>query len=84
MSSGGLRVPVVVFLSEDFAECERHGDRTRSRYRARAAELSGAACTTGIVDSGTLDAVTTDWLGELKRVQLMLRTSPRLRQKHGD
>lgn len=81
---GGSRVPVVVFLSEDFAECGRYGDRTLSRYRAMAAELSGAACSTRIVESGALDAVTTDWLREFERVQLMLRTSPRLRQKHGD
>ncbi|MDO8630818.1 MAG: thioredoxin family protein [Phycisphaerales bacterium] len=81
---GGSRVPVVVFLSEDFAECGRYGDRTLSRYRAMTAELSGAACSTGIVDSAALHAVTTDWLGEFERVQLMLRTSPRLRQKHGD
>lgn len=81
---GGSRVPVVVFLSEDFAECGRYGDRTLSRYRAMAAELSGAACSTGIVDAGALDAVTADWLREFERVQLMLRTSPRLRKKHGD
>ena len=81
---GGARVPVVVLLSEDFAECSRFGDRTLSRYRAMAGELSGAACSTGISTSGSLGEVADDWLREFERVQLMLRISPRLRQKHGD
>lgn len=81
---GGARVPVVVFLSEDFAECGRYGDRTLSRYRALAGELSGAACSTGISSTVSLGDVAEDWLREFERVQLMLRVSPRLRQKHGD
>jgi hypothetical protein len=31
-----------------------------------------------------LAAVTQDWLDEFERVQLLLRLSSRLRQKHGD
>jgi hypothetical protein len=31
-----------------------------------------------------LEAVTQDWLEVFERAQLMLRTSARLRQKHGD
>jgi hypothetical protein len=31
-----------------------------------------------------MNAVVDDWLREFERVQLMLRLSPRLRQKHGD
>jgi len=82
---GGRRVPVVVFLSEDFAECARYGDRTLSRYRTMAAGLTGAACPTGLLPSGEAMAETADdWLREFERVQLMLRMSPRLRQKHGD
>lgn len=81
---GGARVPVVVFLSEEFAECGRYGDRTLARYRTMAGELSGAACSTGISTGNALAEVTADWLREFERVQLMLRMSPRLRQKHGD
>ncbi len=82
---GGFRVPVAVFLSEDFAECCRYGDRTISRYRAMSAELAGTACPTGLVDSpGELAGVVDDWLREFERVQLMLRLSPRLRGLHGD
>jgi hypothetical protein len=82
----GRRVPVVVFLSEDFEECGRYGDRTISMYRRMAQERLGPACSTGIVppSDGYTAAVLADWLDEVERIQLMLRLSPRLRQKHGD
>jgi thiol-disulfide isomerase/thioredoxin len=83
---GGNRVPVVVFLSEDYQECGRYGDRTLSKYRELAASQLGAACPTGIggVEQSLLQAVTAEWLAELERTQLMLRLSPRLREKYGD
>ncbi len=81
---GGSRVPVVIFMAEDFAECGRYGDRTLNRYRALAAECTGAACSTGILHSAALHPVISDWLREFERMQLMLRTSPRLRKLHGD
>lgn len=83
---GGNRVPVTVFLSEEFTECGRYGDRTLSRYRELAAKVTGAACPTGIGDPGgdLLAKVTAEWLNEFERVQWMLRLSPRLRAKHGD
>ena len=82
---GGGRVPVVLFLSEDFHECARYGDRTLSRYRSMAAELGGAACSTGLAGSDEAMAeVVADWLREFERVELMLRISPRLRKLHGD
>lgn len=82
----GRRVPVVVFLSEDFEECGRYGDRTLSTYRRMARDRLGPSCPTGIVppDDAYVAAVTQDWIGEVERIQLMLRLSPRLRQKHGD
>lgn len=84
--NGGQRVPVVVFLSEDFYECGRYGDRTLSTYRQMAASSLGAACPTGAVpaENNLLDQVTAEWLVEFERVQLMLRLSSRLRGKHGD
>ncbi len=84
--NAGRRVPVTVFLSEDFEECGRFGDRTISMYRKMAQERLGPACPTGIVvpADGYTDAVTADWLDEVERVQLMLRLSARLRAKHGD
>lgn len=82
---GGQRVPVVVFLSEDFHECGRYGDRTISRYRKMASDQLGAACPTGLDGpDATAKCVVDDWLREFERIQLMLRLSPRLRQRYGD
>jgi Thioredoxin len=84
--NGGQRVPVVVFLSEDWFEVSRYGERTVSIYRRLAAEQLGPACPTGLVPPAaeTLAASTADWLAEFERAQLILRLSPRLRSKHGD
>lgn len=83
---GGARVPAVLFLSEDCYPVGRYGDRTLSKYRHMAAEKIGEACSVGFVpqDHTLLDAVVQDWLDEFERIQLILRTSPRLRKKHGD
>jgi len=84
--NNGHRIPFVVFLSEDYAECARYGERTLATYRKIAAERLGAACPTGIVPPGDdyMDEIVADWLREAERVQLMLRLSPRLRELHGD
>jgi thiol-disulfide isomerase/thioredoxin len=83
---GAPRVPAVLFLSEDNFPCGRYGDRTISKYRQVASDLEGSACSTGIVPLGSslFDSVIQDWLNEFERIQLILRTSGRLRQKHGD
>ena len=84
--NGGQRVPVVVFLSEDWFEVSRYGDRTVSVYRHLAAEQLGSACPTGLVPppAEATATCTAEWLVEFKRAQLMLRLSPRLRNKHDD
>lgn len=82
---GAPRVPAVLFLSEDDHQIGYYGDRTLSRYRELASTLSGAACSSGLpTDQGKLDAVVQEWLDQFERVQLILRTSGRLRQKYGD
>ena len=83
---GAPRVPSVLFLSEDGFVCGRYGDRTLARYRQMAGQQFGAACPTGLVVPATeiLASVVQDWLDEFERIQLMLRTSGRLRQLHGD
>ena len=83
---GGQRVPTVLFLSEDGHPCGKYGDRTLAKYRQMAAEQLGSACPSGIVPPGDalLKSVTEEWLNEFERIQLMLRTSGRLRGLHGD
>ncbi len=84
--NGGHRVPVVVFLSEDGQEVSRYGERTLSVYRKLAADQLGPACPTGLVppSEGATALALTEWLNEFERAQLILRLSPRLRQKYGD
>lgn len=83
---GGGRVPVVVFLSEDYQQLGLLGDRTLSKYRQLAQQQLGDACPTGLgpANQELLTAVTQEWLNEFERCQLILRLSPRLRQLHGD
>lgn len=83
---GASRVPSVLFLCEDGFVCGRYGDRTLAKYRQMASDQLGPACPTGIQapGDGLLAAVTQEWLDEFERMQLMLRTSVRLRKKHGD
>lgn len=84
--NAGDRVPVALFLAEDHELCSVYGDRTLNRYRALAARHLGPSCPTGIVapPADELAATLEDWLNEFERVQLMLRLSARLRQKHND
>ncbi|HEY7118675.1 MAG TPA: thioredoxin family protein [Tepidisphaeraceae bacterium] len=84
--NGGDRVPVAVFMAEDFEFCSLAGDRSLARYRALARKQLGAACPIAIgpPDRDETAATLQDWLDEFERVQLMLRLSARLRQKHGD
>jgi thiol-disulfide isomerase/thioredoxin len=83
---GGNRVPTVLFLAEDFEFVSLLGDRTLARYRAIAAKQLGASCPLpgASVPQGEVDATLQDWVNEFERVHLLLRTSGRLRQKHGD
>jgi thiol-disulfide isomerase/thioredoxin len=83
---GGPRVPSMLFLSEDGFPCGRAGDRTLSAYREIASRQIGPTCPTGIAppNKTILQNVVQEWLNEFERIQLMLRTSSRLRQLHGD
>jgi len=84
--NGGSRVPAVLFLSEDDEWCATAGDRTLNRYRAIALRRLGPSCPTGILppEKEELESTLADWLNEFERVQLMLRLTPRLRQRYGD
>lgn len=83
---GGQRVPTVAFLSEDWHLVVFYGDKTLSAYRVAAAAQMGTSCATGMVPpaADAVAAATADWLDEFERVQLILRLSGRLREKHGE
>ncbi|HEY0262891.1 MAG TPA: thioredoxin family protein [Granulicella sp.] len=84
--NGGSRVPVVQFFSEDGLWCATMGDRTLNRYRTLALKRLGPSCPTGILppEKSEVEATLADWLNEFERVQLMLRLTPRLREKYQD
>jgi len=86
MINAGQRVPVLLFCAEDYELVGWFGDRTLTRYRALAAKQLGGACPLpgSPVPQDELDATLQDWLDEFERVQLLLRLSNRLRQKHAD
>ena len=82
---GAMRVPMAVFLTEDFHEIARYGDRPLAVYRNKAVTELGAACPLpGAADSDALAAETAEWLDLLERVVLMARLAPPLRARHGD
>ncbi len=83
---GAMRVPIVVFLSEDFFEVGRFGDRLLTVYRAKAARELGPACDAGLVapPAAQLAAEQGEWIDIFERMLLMLRLSPPLRERHGD
>jgi hypothetical protein len=87
---GASRVPMLVFLSEIWHECERYGERTLTTYREKArkqlANIEGASCPTGLfTPAGDLLAANlAEWLTHFERIQWMLLTSPQLMKKHGE
>lgn len=83
---GGLRVPTVLFLNEDFEFVALLGDRTLARYRALAARQLGPSCPLpgAPIPEDELAATVQDWVDEFERVHLLLRLSTKLRQRHGD
>jgi hypothetical protein len=84
--NGGVRVPVAIFMAEDFEHCSIYGERPLSRYRVLAKKQLGESCEIAIAPPDTNEHANTlqDWLNEFERIQLMLRISPRLRKKHND
>ena len=84
--NGALKVPVAVWLSEDFYEVQRFGDRTLSIYRAKAQREAGAACASGLMPPAA-DALATEigeWVDMVERVHHILRTAPLLRSRYAD
>lgn len=83
---GAARVPAAIFLSEDYFEIGRFGDRLLTVYRKKAAREIGPACATGIVapPPEELAAELAEWVDTFERMLLILRLSPMLRERHGD
>ncbi len=82
----GNRVPVVLFLNEEFDFISMFGDRTLTRYRAIAGRQLGASCPLpgAPVPADEIAATLQDWVDETERAQLICRLSTKLRAKHGD
>ncbi|CAG1008031.1 hypothetical protein PHYC_03510 [Phycisphaerales bacterium] len=83
---GGYRVPTAIFMNEEFDFVSLMGDKSLARLRALAAKSLGANCPlpTAAVPADEIRATMGDWLGETERVHLLLRLSPKLRERHGD
>ena len=73
------------FMAEDFEPVSRIGDRTLSRYRAMAVKsLADQSNVHAPPPADPVQEVLDEMLAEFERVHLLLRTSARLREKHGD
>ena len=84
--NGGFRVPLSWFMAEDFEPVSRFGDRTLSRYRSMARKQlpADAVVVTADPPADPVRTVLQEVLAEFERVHLILRLSPRLRERHGD
>src|SRR5262249_54632898 len=82
----GLRVPVAIFMNEDFDFVSLMGDRSLPRPRATAARNLGVSCPFpgAPTPADEVAATLADWVNEFERVHLLLRLSPKLRSRHGD
>lgn len=81
---GATRVPRVIFLTEDFWEIDRAGDRLLPVYRAKAAREIGMNYEAGVMTPRALLEETEEWVNEIERILLMARLSPPLRHRYSD
>lgn len=82
---GAMRVPVVVFLTEDFFEIGRFGDRTLTTYRKMAARtLPGNDPASHSSPQDEWASELSEWVDIFERMLLVARFSPLLRKRHGD
>ncbi|HVB37313.1 MAG TPA: thioredoxin family protein [Vicinamibacterales bacterium] len=79
---GAMRVPVAVFLTDQFLEVGRFGDRMLSTYRRKAVTEVGAACAlpNASTPADELAAERGEWLDVVERMLLMVRLSPITRE----
>jgi len=82
---GAARVPVVVFLTEDFFEVGRFGDRMLTAYRKMAeSEYGDTRWASRTSPEGETASELGEWVDIFERCLLMARLSPLLRRRHGD
>jgi thiol-disulfide isomerase/thioredoxin len=81
---GATRVPRLVFLTEDFWEIDRAGDRLLPVYRAKAAREAGMNYDAGVMTPKAMEEETDAWLDVFERALLMARLAPPLRKRYYD
>jgi hypothetical protein len=79
---GAMRVPVVVFLTEDFFEIGRFGDRPLTTYRKMAANVLQR--TDHPSPPAERTSALSEWVDVFERMLLMVRLSPLLRKRYRD
>ena len=82
---GAMRVPAVVFLTEDFFEVARFGDQTLTSYRKKVATECGEGRSASYRSPEDESAAELEeWVGIFERALLMVRSSPFLRRRYDD
>lgn len=81
---GALRVPIVVFLTEDYWEVGREGDRLLPVYRAKAAREIGRGQAQGVLSPKAIEEQRDLWVDIFERAIIMTKLSPPLRKRHND
>jgi len=83
---GALRVPIVIFLSEDYHEVTRFGDRHLSVYRTKLRRDRGEITTPPEFPppKEELGVEQNEWIDLVERALIMLQLAPPLRARHKD
>ncbi len=81
---GATRVPIVVFLTEDYWEVGREGDRLLPVYRAKASREIGRGQAQGVLSPRAIEEQQNLWLDIFERAIIMTKLSPPLRRRHND
>ncbi len=82
---GAMKVPVAVFLNEDFFELGRFGDRHAAYYRDKMETELGAACSSGLaIPDDVLARDLADWIELFERMHAIVRLAPYYRGKYDD
>ena len=81
---GATRVPIVVFLTEDYWEVGREGDRLLPVYKAKAAREIGRGQAQGVLSPKAIQDQLNEWVNIFERAIIMTKLSPPLRKRHHD